>query len=184
MIRHHFERIIEAPRDVVYCILRDRQVELNESLPNIKSCRIVENCSDDGCRRKMVAEMRGRGLVPFMLSPFLNSDQLIWSSHQLWDEKDWSCDFFVVAHYYKDALDVRGRWTFEEAPAGTRISIKSRIEIEAGRIPGMPKQVAKPVSSFVEHILHAMTEPNLNKIMWRLNAMVLDGGAPLGEVVA
>lgn len=178
MVRHHFERVIEAPRAEVFRTFRDRQVEINESLPNIKNCRVVENRPDGDCRKSIVVELKGRGLIPFLLQPVLSADQLVWRSHQKWDEENWLCDFYTETRHYTDAVDVRGRWTFEEEnPGSTRIVIRSRIEIDAGLVPEMPEQIAKPVSSLVERLLHAMTEPNLNKICRRAAAIAGNSGA-------
>ena len=176
MLKHRFHRVVNAPRQVVFETLRDCQVELNDSLPNVATCRIVECRDMEDSRKRMVTEYNGQGSIPVFLKPILNPKKAVWKSHQLWDEENWWCDYFTEAVYFKNNVDVRGRWVFEENGAGlTDVRIRSVIRIDARGVPGMPPPLAPSVSTLVERMLHYMTGPNLDRVIRRLDAMIGDG---------
>ena len=175
MLKTRYERELIAPRKLVYEILRDRQTELNCRLPNIVGCRIVEDGDGDGDgkRRKIVAEVTGEAPIPTLLKPFLSMRQLIWYSIQHWDDTHWTCDYSTEAHYFKDNVDVSGRWFFnEKSPRRTSVVIEGIIKIDARGVPGVPPQLAAPISVLVEHIVHGMTRPNFDKVFGIVEAMM------------
>ncbi len=164
MIKYRYNRVVHAPRDFVFITMRDKQTELNEMLPNVSTCSIVEDRPCEGSRR-IVAEVAGKSDIPFFLKPFLNPRQLVWHSIQTWDEDEWSCDYRIETAYFRDNVEVRGKWWFKERTSDkTNIYIDSMIGIDAGGIPGVPDQLARGISTLAEQILHKMTLPNLNRI--------------------
>ncbi len=177
MIEHLFRKEVAAPRKIAYETLRDRQNEINNSLPSVVSSRFIENCTMGECARSIVVEIRGQTGIPMIVAPFIKPHHLIWNSRQVWNEEDWTCDYSTEAVYFRDNVDVRGRWYFEEGKKNrTLIRIESVIRIDARGIPGLPASLAQPVSMLVERILHTITSPNLDRTMKRLETMVKAAG--------
>jgi len=103
----------------------------------------------------------------------LAKKHLVWKSIQVWDSKKWTCDFETEALYFKENVDVRGQWTFEEkSPGSTTVRIMSIIKIDANGLPGLPQQFAAPVAALVEHILTRLTRPNLEKLWVGVEALL------------
>ncbi len=173
MVKNTYQRVICAPRQTVFEILRDRQVELNKKLPNVVDSRVLEDITESGGRRRIVTEATAQAPIPMLLRPVLVKKHLAWKSIQVWDAKKWTCDFETEALYFKENVDVRGQWTFEEKTTGsTAVRIISIIKIDANGLPGLPQQFAAPVASLVEHILTRLTRPNLDKLWAGVETML------------
>jgi len=173
MVKNTYQRVIGAPRQTVFEILRDRQVELNKKLPNVLDSRVLEDCAESGSRRRIVTEATAQAPIPMLLRPVLAKKHLVWKSIQVWDSKKWTCDFETEALYFKENVDVRGQWTFEEkSPGSTTVRIMSIIKIDANGLPGLPQQFAAPVAALVEHILTRLTRPNLEKLWVGVEALL------------
>ena len=172
MVKTKYERELFAPRKLVFEIFRDRQVELNKRLPNMAGCRIIETCDENDCRQRIVSEVTAEAPIPALLKPILSKRQLIWHSIQTWDTRHWTCDYSTEALYFKDNVDVSGRWFFnEKAPGRTFVQNQGLIKIDASSVPGLPAQLAMPVSALVEHILQRMTRPNFDKVFSIVESM-------------
>ncbi len=173
MMRNKYERTIYAPRGVVFETFREKQTDMNRKLPNIVDSRVVEVCEDGDCRRRMVIWVAGNAPIPVVLRPLINPKQIEWRVFQLWDARNWTCDFQTEATHFKDNVDVKGRWTFDERiPGRTDVVIESTISIDARGIPGLPPQLATPVGALVERIMQKLTAPNIEKVFKVAEAMV------------
>ncbi|MFA6447919.1 MAG: hypothetical protein WCX65_00485 [bacterium] len=172
MVKTKFEREINAPRKLVFDLLRDRQVEINCKLPQMAGCRIVDDCFESDCRQRVVSEVTAEAPIPALLKPILSKRQLIWHSIQTWDTTHWTCDYETEALFFKDNVDISGRWFFnEKTPGRTTVLIEGVIRINANGIPGLPSQLAMPVSALVEQILLRMTKPNFEKVFSIVESM-------------
>ena len=173
MVKTRYEREINAPRKLVFEILRDRQAEINLKLPNIAGCEVIEDCAEDGCRRRIVTEVTARAPIPMLIKPILSRRQLVWRGIQTWDDKNWICDYTTEALYFRENVDVTGRWYFDEkAPGRTALLIVGVVKIDAKGVPGLPAQLAPPVSALVEYLIKRMTRPNLDKVCDTVELMI------------
>ena len=172
MLKSRYEKELNAPRKLIFELLRDRQVDINLKLPNVAGCRVVEDGMVDNCRRRIVTEVTGEAPIPAFLKPILSKKQLVWLSIQTWDNSRWTCDYSTEAIFFKDNVDVSGRWFFnEKSPGRTFVVIEGIIKINPKGIPGLPIQLATPVAALVEHIIHRMSGPNFEKVFRIVDTM-------------
>jgi hypothetical protein len=144
----------------VFCVYRDRLVELVEFLPNIR--RIEEKLREDldGVTR-IVNEWTGGGEIPSAARAVLSEGMLSWIDFATWNESDHTCQWRIETKSFREAVSCQGTSTFLEVPEGTRLEIRGQLEIDAAKIRGVPKLLAKRVGITVEDFLVKKITPNL-----------------------
>lgn len=158
------EAIIEQNRDTVYRVYRDELPELLAYLPNVRGIE-VKSRKAEGSIVEFVNVWHGGGDIPAAVRAVLSESVLSWTDHARWDESDWSCQWRSEAHSFTEAVDSRGRNTFVElGPQKMVIRIDGRIDVDAARIPGIPRLVAGKVGRLIEGFLVKQVQDNLQEV--------------------
>jgi hypothetical protein len=165
MIKHKTRKHLNLPRETIFRTLRDRQVEINEQLPNIVRHEIIRFEHSGEALTEVQAEIQGRTMIPFLLSGIVSQEHLRWFSHQVWNEEDYSCAYRIESLHFRDNVDISGYWKFIEAHRGTEISIDSNIGIDARGVRGIPPGLAVPAGILAERIILGLTGPSLDRIL-------------------
>lgn len=144
----------------VFSAYRDKLVELVEFLPNIRGIE-ERSRKDDGPRSEIVNVWRGGGDIPAAARAVLSEDMLNWTDYASWDESDFSCAWRIETHSFTEAVSCQGKNRFVETGSGTRLEIRGELGIDATKIRGVPRLLAKTVGKAVEDLLVKKITPNL-----------------------
>lgn len=160
----HAEAIVHRPREEVFAVYRDHLSELVPYLPSIRAIEVQER-KVEGERIEMVNLWHGGGDMPAAVRAVLSDAVLSWTDYATWDESDYTCTWRNEAHSFRDAVDSSGRNEFLEiGPNRMRIRIQGRIDVDASRIPGVPRFAAAKVGGLIERFLIKQVEDNLKDV--------------------
>lgn len=158
------EAIIEQDRDTVFRVYRDELKDLLPYLPNVRGIE-VKSRKVDGPVVEYVNVWHGGGDIPAAVRAVLSESVLSWTDHARWDETDFSCQWRSEAHSFTEAVDSRGRNTFVAlGPGRMAIRIDGRIDVDAAKIPGIPRLVAGKVGKLIEGFLIKQVQDNLQEV--------------------
>jgi hypothetical protein len=152
---------IPFPRQLVFETYRDRLTELVPYLPNIRGIAVTSR-EDQGTVVKLVNHWKGGGEIPAIARSVLSEKLLEWDDFATWDATAFKCDWRQTVPAFKDAFSSKGVNLFTElGPTRTQLTITGSIDVDAGKIPGVPRLFRGPVGAAVETFLVAAIKPNL-----------------------
>jgi hypothetical protein len=158
------EAIIAQPREAVFRTYRDKLPDLLPYLPNVRGIE-VKSRKDAGGVAELVNVWHGGGDIPAAVRKILSDSMLSWTDYATWNEADWSCAWRSEAHSFREAVDSRGRNDYVElGPERSVIRIVGRIDVDATKIPGVPRLVAGTLGKLVEGFLVKQVEDNLKEV--------------------
>jgi hypothetical protein len=154
---------LDFPRDVVFRTYRDDLVHFAEFLPNIRRIEVRSRENEDGVV-KLVNIWHGGGEIPAAARMVLSESMLSWTDYANWRESDYTCEWRIETHSFKDAVDCKGNNRFIEVEGGTRLEIRGELEIDASKVKAVPKLLSKSVSKTVAEFLIKKITPNLIEV--------------------
>ena len=158
------EATIDHPRDRVFRVYRDELVDLVPYLPNVRAIDVKDR-KVEGDLVHMVNVWHGGGDVPAAVRAILSESVLTWTDHAEWNERDHTCKWRTEAHSFREAVDSRGLNSFVELGAGRMaIRIDGHIQVDAAKIPGVPRLVAARVGKLIEGFLVKQVQDNLQEV--------------------
>jgi hypothetical protein len=155
---------VEIPfsRQRVFETYRDRLPELVPYLPNIRGIEVTSREDAGPAVVKLVNHWRGGGEIPAIARSVLSEKLLEWDDFATWDAGAYQCDWRQTVPAFKDAFRSQGLNQFSEmGPDRTRLTISGSIDVDASRIPGVPRLFKGAVGAAVEAFLVAAIKPNL-----------------------
>lgn len=147
-------------RPVVFAAYRDHLVDLVEFLPNIRRIDVTSR-KEDGTKTELVNEWHGGGEIPAAARAVLSENMLSWTDYAAWNEEEWTCAWRIETHSFTEAVSCGGKNRFVEVEGKTRLEIRGELTIEAAKIKGVPRLLAKTVGKTVEDFLVKKITPNL-----------------------
>lgn len=158
------EATIEHPRDRVFRVYRDELVDLVPYLPNVRAIEVKDR-SVDGDLVHMVNVWHGGGDVPAAVRAILSESVLSWTDYAEWSESAHTCKWRTESHSFREAVDSHGLNSFVEiAPGRMAIRIDGRLDVDAEKIPGVPRLVAGRVGKLIESFLVKQVKDNLQEV--------------------
>lgn len=154
---------LEFPRDLVFRAYRDRLTQCVEYMPNIRRIEVASR-KDAAGTVELINVWHGGVEVPAPARVVLSESMLSWTDYATWRESDYTCDWRLQTHSFKDAVDCRGTNRFVEVDGGTRLEIRGQLEVDASKIKAVPKLLSKSVSKTVAEFLIKKITPNLVEV--------------------
>lgn len=154
---------VPFPRARVFATYRDRLADLTEYLPNIRAIRVLER-TERGGEVDLVNEWEGGGEIPAAVRSFLSESMLKWTDYATWVEAQSVCRWRTEVHAFPGAVKSSGENRFVEVPGGTRVEIRGELTVDATKVPGVPRLLAKTAGSAVEKVLVGRIAPNLVEV--------------------
>ncbi len=155
--------VIPFPREQVFAAYRDRQADLIDFLPNIRSIKPIAREDREG-EVYRANEWVGGGDIPAVARSVLSESMLKWTDHATWRPAQWVCEWRTEVHAFPGALESSGRNGFFEAGSGTRIEFRGNLTCDATKIPGVPRLVARTVGGTIEKIFVGKVTENLQAV--------------------
>ncbi len=171
------ETTVEGPRDAVYKVNRDKLVELVPYLPNVIKIEVTNREEKDG-KIKLVNVWHGGGEIPAAVRSFLASG-IAWTDYAEWDESKWQVAWRSESHSFKNAVDSRGHNEFLElGPKRSMIRIIGKIDVDAAKVPGVPRLLAGKIGKLIESFLVKQIQDNLTEVGKGVERYLREKGAP------
>lgn len=153
------EARILHPRAVVFDVYRDHLVELAEFLPNIREIKVLSREEKDG-EVRFVNEWKGGGDIPAVARSVLSESMLGWTDRATWFSRDFRVEWSTDIHAFPGAVKSSGTNLFHEAPGGTRFELRGQFSIDASKVPGVPRLLAKSIGGAIEKFMVAQIVKN------------------------
>lgn len=150
-------------RERVFSAYRDRLAELTEFLPNIRRIRVLERKELPG-RVELVNEWLGGGDIPAIARSVLSESMLRWTDYATWNEALFTCDWRTEVHAFPGAVRCAGQNRYVVTADGSRLEIRGELTVDAGKVPGVPRLLARTIGGVVEKVLVAAIAPNLVEV--------------------
>lgn len=167
-----FTVIDEIPftAEQVFKAHRDQLPKLVEQMPNVDEI-VVESREEDGELVHLVNIWHAAETeVPTVARPFIKRELLSWVDRATWNEEELTVEWDIELGFLPDAITCRGFNEFEEFDGVTRVTMEGELIVDANKIPGIPRMLAKRVGQVVEKFVVGLVEPNLretNKLVER-----------------
>jgi hypothetical protein len=143
------DAVIPFPRDQVFVAYRDKLVQTTAHLPNIRAIEVKSREERDG-KVMLVNEWTGGGDIPSVARAFLSGDMLKWTDHATWDSETFEVHWRTEIHAFPSAVMSTGKNRFYVAGEGTRLEIRGDFTVDAAKIPGVPRILARSVGPAIE----------------------------------
>jgi hypothetical protein len=151
---------IPFPVDRVFRTYRDDLLDLVEFMPTIRRVDIRSR-EEHGPIVKMVNVWYGGSEIPAAARVVMTDSLLSCTEHADWNEQDYTCDWRIETHSFREAVDCRGQNRFIADGASTRLEIRGDLLIDASQIRGVPKLLGKSLGKTVSDLLLKKITPNL-----------------------
>lgn len=170
---------IHFPRDLVFEAYRDKLPELDAYLPNIESITIERRIvRDDGCIELVNRWQAARSEVPAVIRPFIKPELLQWHDYAVWDSNEHVCRWRTEMVAFDGAIVSEGINYYRVIDENTmEVHLTGTIQVDASKIPGVPRLMAGKVASAVESGVLKVTEPNLRAVNRGLEQYIAERNA-------
>jgi hypothetical protein len=164
MARIDIKDTIVYDRDTVYETFRDKLLELQPYLPDIEEI-IQESYERDGDDVHIVNIWKAADEeVPAIASKFIKPEMLQWTDRATWHDDAKACDWDMEVGFLQEAISCDGTTYYREKGDGTEVHITGDLRVDASKIPGVPRLLAKKVGGAVEKFVVKMITPNLTEV--------------------
>lgn len=164
---------IAFPRTLVFSTYRDKLAELVPHLPNVRSIQVKESEETPGGQAGVTRKLnlwRAEGDVPKVAQAVIKPEMLAWDDHALWNQNDWTCEWRVEPHFFKENIRCRGKNQFIEQGDSTVLQIRGQLDIDLKGVKGVPSFLAGTVAPVIEKFIVALLTPNLTSVSKGLEA--------------
>ena len=156
---------VSSPRNIVFATFRDDLDDLDEFLPDIESITTESREELDGGRTRIVRVWKAQAdEIPTIARKFIKPEMLQWTDTATWDPDNHSCEWEMEVGFLTEAITARGVNRYSEKDGTTGIVIDGLLEVDASKIPGVPKLLAGKVGGAVEKFVVKMITPNLKEV--------------------
>lgn len=156
--------VIEYPVETVFRTHRDHLPELVDFLPNVEKIEVESREESAGQVDLVNIWTAARTEVPTLVRPFVKPHMLTWIDRASWQESDHTCRWDIELGFLKAAIRCQGVNKMRPTGEGhTEVTIAGQIEVDAKKIPGVPRFMAKKVGAAVEKFVVKTITPNLKK---------------------
>ena len=151
--------VVPFPRSLVYVTFRDRLVELVPYLPEVRSIK-VKSRHQEGEQVHSTNEWQGTGEIPFLLRPWLSDDFLKWTEYNIWNNVEFTLQWWIETQAFSKAFHYAGENRFLEEGTHTVIESQGELRVEPQQLQGVPSLLRNQVAHVAEKFLAQRMEPN------------------------
>jgi hypothetical protein len=150
-------------RPVVFAAYRDRLLDLLPYLPNVRKIEVGPRV-EKGPIVEVQNVWHGGGEIPAVARAVISESMLSWTDRAVWDADRYVCDWRIETHAFTEAVTCEGRHSFISDGHGTRLETRGNLEIDASKVPAVPRLLARRVGVAVAEFLTAKIRPNLIEV--------------------
>ena len=160
---------ISHPVDQVFETIRDHLTVL---IPRIDGVDAIEELSRDveGTTTRITNLWHGNSAsAPAPARPFVTKKMTTWRDHAVWHRDKREVHWRFETLYFDKLYDCSGIHYFsdeanKDGSEGAQLRITGNLAVYPGRVPGVPKLVARGVAPMIEQFLIDMVSPNLKEL--------------------
>ena len=167
----HSESRISHPRPLVYATYRDRLPEVAPFMNDINPITVVSREQTSGGAR-LLNRWQASTEIPKIVQRFVTPDMLCWDDHAEWHDDAFACDWTLTIPAFPEQVRCSGRNRFIDEGGHTRVILSGELHVDAARIPGVPRMLARTVAPQVEKFIVRLITPNLEKVNHSLGAFL------------
>jgi hypothetical protein len=156
---------IPYSRDVVFSTLRDKLPEVVPFLPNIEDIKVESRQEPDATTVKVVNLWKANSDIPRVVRSFITPEMLSWTDYAEWDEQEFVCRWDLKTNFFTEQVECTGQNRYVAlGEKETQIVIEGDLNIDAGKIKGIPKLMAKSAGAAIEKFVVGLVTPNFKKL--------------------
>lgn len=159
----HSESRIRHPQSLVYTAYRDRLPEVVPYMPDIAEISVVSR-EDRPQGPRLHNRWRSDRDIPTVVQRFLRPEMLCWDDHAEWFDDEGACSWRLSIPAFPTQVQCAGRNTFVADGAHTRVVLTGELTIQADKIPGVPRLLARTMAPQIEKFIVALITPNLERV--------------------
>jgi hypothetical protein len=160
MIKISVDSQVSFSRDLVYATYRDKLMELGPYLPNVRSLQLKSRQGEERLVR-LVLEWHGGGDIPAAARSLLSEELFTWTEYDLWDNNEFTVDWRIETHAYREAVFCAGKNRFLERGNCTLVESRAEVRIDLSAVHGVSPFLLSQLVHLVEELLSKKIEPNL-----------------------
>jgi hypothetical protein len=159
------EDIVRYPRDLVFSTFRDHTPELVPYLPDIASIEVLERQPEPGGELRAVSLWRAQPVeIPALVRPWMKPQWMQWRDRALWSPRTWTCQWSIELLAFDEVVQAQGHNTYQAVgPGSVRVISQAEIKVNAARLPGVPRLMARRAGRALERFVVKLLEPNLTR---------------------
>lgn len=147
------------PRPLVYATYRDKLLELVPQMQNVRDVKLKSRQEQNGTVQQAF-EWHGKSDIPGMFKAFLSEDLLTWTDFATWKETEYTTDWQIQPHAFREAVTWNGHDRYLEEGSGTRVETEGKLVIDPHQLRGVPGFLSGQVGHVAQEILAKQAEPN------------------------
>lgn len=157
---------IAHDRKTVFETFRDDLVELVPHLPDIKQITVEDREQVDDDTVEVVNLWNAEAEeIPRIARSFIKPEMLKWTDYATWNSDDWTCDWRMEVGFLPEAVTCKGTNEYrDKGDDRTEIAIRGELNVDASKIPGVPRLGAGKIGGVVENFVVKLITPNLTKV--------------------
>ncbi len=169
---------IAHDREKVFTTFRDELQELIPHLPDIKDIELKDRDEVDEHTTKVINLWKAEPAeVPTLARSFIKPEMLEWTDYATWRKDAWECDWRMKVGFLSDAVTCEGVNKYRELGGGkTEITIEGVLEVDARKVPGVPRLGAGKIGSVIENFVVKLITPNLTNVNRGLESYLKEKG--------
>lgn len=156
------ESLIAHPVEAVFEAYRDRLPEVVPYLDDIREIVVESRREGDGVVTLHNVWSSDKD-IPAVASKFIKPEHLSWDDHAQWSVAETRCQWRIEPRAFQDAFRCSGTTTLIPEGDRTRVRLAGELTIDAAKVRGVPKFLAKTVGPQIEKFIVALIKPNLEK---------------------
>lgn len=165
------ESRIPHSREAVYLAYRDRLPEVASYIPDIQSITVLST-ADTPKGKKLHNRWQADREIPAMVSKFLTPDMLCWDDYAEWDDAGFLCQWRLSIPAFPTQVQCSGQNTFYVDGDHTRLVLTGDLHIQAHKIPGVPRLLARQLAPQIEKFIVRLITPNLEQVNRSIGAFL------------
>lgn len=156
---------IAFSQDRVYETFRDDLEALQPYLPTVESItkESFERVDDDTVEAVRIWRAADKD-IPTLAQKFIKPEMLRWTDRATWKDDETLCHWDIEVGFLKDAIKCHGTTNYVENAGVTEVHITGDLQVDASKIPGVPRLLAGKVGDAVEKFVVKMITPNLKEV--------------------
>ena len=158
----HHRDIIDAPRDVVYGLVKNNLPDIARYLDSIETITKISEQKLDAHRSKIVNHWQAKVDLPILIKKFLSKELISWKDTAIWDERTHEVRYELESFIANDLFVAKGCNKFATINGEqTELTLSCDVAIYADKVPGIPRMIAAKAVPLVEGIIEKMLRPNI-----------------------
>lgn len=160
----HAESRVHHPLETVYLAYRDELPLMAPYIPDVREIVVSKREVSPG-RVNLLNIWHADREVPKVAQTFVKPEMLMWEDYAEWDDAARHANWTLVIPAFRNQVRCSGRNAmFADGPNATRVVLTGELEIEAHKVPGVPKLLARRMAPKIEAFIVSLVTPNLRRV--------------------